>query len=264
MNVEKLTKLDPVTIGYRLDSSLPVIPLTMEVEQAGCAAAHAHPRGQLIYASHGTMRVICDRDIWVVPPSQAVWVPSQQNHEVYFPGKVLLRNLFVDPFWSMGLPEQCTIFKVSTFLRELIGRAVEIGEKYQPDSPGWRVMQVLLDELQHAEATPLHLPMGRDSRLLRVMEALLHDPGDTRELEQWGILAGASGRTLARLFVAETGLTFRKWRTRLVLQQAITRLGQDEPVTNIAFDLGYKSLSAFIERFRREVGCSPGSLRRKY
>ncbi|MGD9950784.1 MAG: helix-turn-helix domain-containing protein, partial [Desulfobulbus sp.] len=33
--------------------------------------------------------------------------------------------------------------------------------------------------------------------------------------------------------------------------------------TNVAFDLGYKSLSAFIEMFRREVGCSPGSFRMK-
>ena len=124
-------------------------------------------------------------------------------------------------------------------------------------------MQVVLDELRQAEETPLHLPMGRDPRLVRVMEALLKLPGDTRDLEQWGRLTGASGRTLSRLFLAESGLTFRAWRTRLILQEAITRLSQGEPVTNVAFDLGYKSLSAFIEMFRREVGCSPGTLRMK-
>jgi AraC-like DNA-binding protein len=263
MNVEKLTKLDPITVGYRVDVQLPIIPLAMEVKQAGCASAHAHPRGQLIYACTGTMRVICSQDIWVVPPSQAVWVPPNQDHEVYFPGEVLLRNLFVDPSVSTGLPERCTVFKVSQFLRELIGKSVEIGEKYQPDSPGWRVMQVILDELRQAEVTELHLPMGRDQRLLRVMEALLKEPGNTRNLNQWGQLTGASGRTLARLFHSETGLTFRAWRTRLILQEAITRLSQYEPVTTVAFDLGYKSLSAFIEMFRREVGCSPGSLRIK-
>ena len=263
MNAEKLTKLDPITTGYRLESNLPVIPLAMEVEHAGCASVHAHPRGQFISASSGTMRVICSREVWVVPPNQAVWLPSMQEHEVTFPGKVLLRNLFIDPSATMGLPERCTVLKVTAFLRELIGRAVEIGEQYQPDSPGWRLMQVVLDELRQAEETPLHLPMGRDPRLVRVMEALLHLPGDTRDLEQWGQLTGASGRTLARLFLAETGLTFRGWRTRLILHEALTRLSQGEPVTNVAFDLGYKSLSAFIEMFRREVGCSPGSLRMK-
>lgn len=261
MTIEKLTKLDPITIGYRVDARLPILPLAMEVERAGCAAAHAHPRGQLIYASSGTMRVVCNRDIWVVPPSQAVWVPPQQEHEVTFPGKVLLQNLFVDPSVTDGLPARCTVLKVSPLVRELIARAVEIGEDYQPDSPGGRLMQVIVDELGRAEVTPLHLPMGRDQRLIRVMEALIREPGSSRDLNQWGQMAGASGRTLARLFQAETGLSFRAWRTRLVLQEAITRLSRDEPVTTVAFDLGYKSLSAFIEMFHREVGCSPGSLR---
>ena len=152
---------------------------------------------------------------------------------------------------------QCTVVKVSPLLRELILKAVQIGENYQPNSAGWRLMQVLLDELRQAEPTPLHLPMARDERVMRVIEALLRNPEDCRALEDWSSLAGASSRTLARLFVAETGLTFGQWRKRLVLQEAIKRLDQGLPVTTIAFDLGYQSLSAFIEMFRKELGASP-------
>jgi AraC-like DNA-binding protein len=257
MNVDKLTKLPPVEIGYRLDPLKPVIPLAMQVSHAGCAAAHRHPRGQLIYASSGVMRVVCGRDIWLVPPSQAVWVPPEQEHEVYFPGDVALRNLFVDPTALAGLPQHCAVLKVTLLLRELILKAVVIGEEYQPESAGWRLMQVLLDELRLAEETLLHLPMARDERLLRVINALMAHPDDGRDLEAWGVLAGASGRTLARLFVKETGLTFGVWRTRLHLQEAIKRLDRGEQVTRIAFDLGYQSLSAFIDMFRREMGVSP-------
>lgn len=264
MTIAKLTRMAPVVLGYRLDPNLPIIPLSMEVspqqlqaQQVGCAAVHAHPRGQLIYASSGVMRVICGRDIWVVPPSQAVWVPPDQEHEVYFPGDVALRNLFIDPSATIGLPQQCTVLKVSSLLRELILKAVKIGENYQPNSAGWRLMQVLLDELQLAEATPLHLPMAHDERVMRVIEALLLNPEDCRGLSAWSKLAGASSRTLARLFVSETGLTFGQWRKRLVLQEAVKRLDQGQPVTAIAFDLGYQSLSAFIEMFRRELGVSP-------
>lgn len=270
MNVAKLTRMAPVVLGYRLDPNLPIIPLAMEVspqqlqaQQVGCAAVHAHPRGQLIYASSGVMRVICGRDIWVVPPSQAVWVPPDQEHEVYFPGEVALRNLFIDPSATAGLPQQCTVLKVSLLLRELILKAVAIGEEYQPDSAGWRLMQVLLDELRQAEPTPLHLPMARDERVMRVIEALLANPEDCRGLSEWSSLAGASSRTLARLFLAETGLTFGQWRKRLVLQEAIKRLDQGQPVTRIAFDLGYQSLSAFIEMFRKELGASPRQYARR-
>ncbi len=271
MNIEKLTRLDPVELGYRLDAGLPIIPLAMEVSpkkmqarQVGCAAPHAHPRGQLIYASSGVMRVVCGRDIWVVPPSQAVWVPPDQEHEVYFPGEVELRNLFIDPTATMGLPVQCTVLKVSPLLRELIVRAMEVGEKYLPESAGWRLMQVLLDELRLAQATPLHLPMARDQRVMRVIEMLLEKPGDNRDLDGWSQMAGASSRTLARLFVAETGLTFGIWRKRLLLQEAVRMLDQGQPVTGVAFDLGYQSLSAFIEMFRKEMGVSPGQYTRQH
>lgn len=264
MNVENLPKLPPVEIGYQLDAALPIIPLSMQVSQAGCAAPHAHPRGQLIYASSGVMRVVCSRDIWVVPPSQAVWVPPEIEHEVYFPGKVSLRNLFIDPSAVAPLPRQCVVLKISPLLRELILKAVQVGEEYAEGSRQHRLMMVLIDELSQAEPTALHLPMGRDLRLLRVMEALLANPGEGRDLEGLASVAGASSRTMARLFVRETGLTFGAWRKRLLLQEAIERLGRGENVTGIALDLGYQSLSAFIEMFRHEVGRSPGQYSRQH
>lgn len=263
MNVVKLPKLPPVELGYRVDPALPIIPLSMEVSRAGCAAPHAHPRGQLIYASSGVMRVVSGRTIWVVPPSQAVWMPPGVEHEVFFPGAVSLRNLFVDPSVIAGLPTGCAVLRVSPLLRELILKAVQVGEDYAPEGPGWRLMLVLLDELRQAQPTPLHLPMAGDGRLLRVMEALLENPGDKRELAAWAAHAGASPRTLARLFVRETGLTFGAWRKRLLLQEAIERLGRGDNVTRVAFDLGYQSLSAFIEMFRRALGSSPGQYARQ-
>ncbi len=244
-------------VGYRIDPSLPVIPLAMEVSNAGCAAAHAHPRGQLIYASRGTMRVVCGRDVWVVPPSQAVWVPPDVEHEVYFPGDVSIRNLFVDPAYTENLPGQCTVIRVTPLLRELILKAVQIGDQYALDDCGYRLMRVIIDEIRMAEPTLIHLPFAQDPRLLRVMNAMLEHPGDSRGLSEWARVAGASSRTLSRLFVLETGLSFGEWRKRLVLQKAIEKLGHGDPVTEVAFDLGYESLSAFISMFRKTLGAPP-------
>ena len=53
---------------------------------------------------------------------------------------------------------------------------------------------------------PLHLPMPSDRRLPAVTARLLDDPADQRTLAAWSRSAGA--RTLARLFVAETGMSF--------------------------------------------------------
>ena len=257
MNIEKMTKLGPIILGYRLDPELPVITLSMEVERVGCAASHAHPRGQLIYAESGIMRVVCARDIWIVPPSQAVWVPPGVEHEVYFPGRVSLLNLFIDPTAAVGMAESCVVIKVSSLLRELICKAAHTGDDYRRGSVEWRLIQVLLDELRQAEPTLLHLPQARDPRVMFVIEALIRNPSNACGINEWGKMTGASGRTLARLFVSETGLTFGDWRRRLFLQRGIDRLYNGDSVTTVAFDLGYRSLSAFIEMFRRTLGTSP-------
>ncbi len=257
MNIEKLPKLPPVEIGYIVDSSLPIIPLVMDVEFSGCAAVHSHPRGQLIYASRGVMRIFCENESWIVPPYQAVWVPPNIKHNVFFPEKVTLRNLFIDQSLTDNLPQKCTVLKISELLHQLILKVSIIEDNYQKDSSIYRLMMVVIDELTEALPTELGLPTGTDQRLLKVMNILLKNIQDNRNLESLGKLAGASSRTLSRLFIKETGLSFGTWRRRLRLQEAIKLLDKGHSVTEVAFELGYKSPSAFIEMFRHALGESP-------
>src|SRR5690606_1733012 len=156
------------------------------------------------------------------------------------------------------LPGECCVVAVPPLLRQLILRAMEIGLDYAPEGPEARVMAVMLDELRALKPEPLHLPHPRDPRLKRIAEALIADPADGRALADWAKAAAASERTLARLFVKETGMTFGAWRERLRLTAAVARLAEGQPVTAVAFDLGYQSPSAFIAMFRRSLGDTPG------
>lgn len=52
-------------------------------------------------------------------------------------------------------------------------------------------------------------------------------------------------------------MTFGAWRQQARLLAALTRLAAKEPVTAVAFDLGYESMSAFIAMFRRATGTTP-------
>jgi AraC-like DNA-binding protein len=262
MNIENMTLIPPVEIGYILNPDLPVIPFSMDVKDAGCAAPHKHPRGQLIYSGNGTMKVICEKDIWIVPSSQAVWVPPFTEHEVFFPGEVTIRNLFIDPDFTSGLSGECMVFEVSPLLRELVSK-ISDKQTYVKQSRTYRLMTVIIDELSEAVPTDIRLPLARDERLMRVLNELLKDPSDKRGLDDYALSAGASARTLARLFLKDTGLTFYEWRKRLRLQEAIKRLGEGEDVTGIAFDLGYSSLSAFIKMFRESIGAPPGKFAKR-
>jgi AraC-like DNA-binding protein len=99
--------------------------------------------------------------------------------------------------------------------------------------------------------------MPTDDRALQVATMLSDDPADDRTLAEWGLDVGASSRTLARGFLAGTGLGFARWRTLLRLHKAMEALGSHEPVSEVARKVGYESASAFVAAFRRETGITP-------
>ena len=69
--------------------------------------------------------------------------------------------------------------------------------------------------------------------------------------------AGASERTLARLFRSETGMTFAAWRQQLRLIRALELLAEGTAVTEVALAVGFDSPSSFIAMFRRSLGTTP-------
>jgi len=258
MNFDKMTLLQPSEYGYVLNPLLPVLAMSVEIGKAHKVAAHVHPRAQLLYAIQGVLRVNTQIGTWVVPPSQAVWLPSEMQHEVICCGLTSIRTLYVDPSLTDKLPGNCCVVAVTNLLKELILKAIAINNIYQPDTAQWRVMQVILDELAQLQQSPLNLPLPGDKRLMPVVEHLLANPADNRGLDHWAKESGASSRTLARLFMKQTGLNFSEWRMQLRLLEAVERLSQGESVTRLAFELGYNSPSAFINMFRKVMGVAPG------
>ena len=235
----------------------PVMASAADYPTDAAVPAHAHIRAQLIHATAGVMRVTADEGLWVVPPERALWVPAGTDHAIAMRGSVQMRTLYIEPGAAPGLPDRCTVVAVGPLLRALILRAIELPVDYDEAGADGRVMAVLLDELRALPTIPLHLPKGRDRRLTRVTDALERRPGDPRALEDWARETGASARTLARLFLRETGLTFGAWRQQARLLEALIGLAEGRPVTALALDLGYASPSAFIQAFKRAFGTTP-------
>jgi AraC-like DNA-binding protein len=52
-------------------------------------------------------------------------------------------------------------------------------------------------------------------------------------------------------------MTFRKWRQQWRLLRSVERLAAGEKVASAALEAGYRSASAFIAMFRRELGMTP-------
>ena len=218
---------------------------------------HSHPEDQLLYAAEGTMAVDTDQGIWVVPPLRAVWIPAETFHGVTMSGRVSMRTLYFLPKLCKSLPRRCLVINVSSLLKELIVHACNFPKLRRRVSAERNIIDLIVDQLKVVDSIPVQLPHPHDPRARKLVEKLFADPSDQRPLHDLCSESGASKRTMQRLFVEETGMSFSKWRQRLRLISAMQRLAAGEAVTTVALECGYNSPSAFIAMFRNQLGMTP-------
>ncbi len=218
---------------------------------------HCHPRAQLTWASSGVMTVTAARGTWVVPPNRALWIPAETEHAIRMSGPVAMRAIYVDRVVAGAVAPDCKVILVSPLLRALMLELVAAPLDYDEDGRLGHVAALFLDEIRVLDAQPLHIPMPHDKRLQRVCAELLRDPACRETLEEWSGIAGASSRTLARLFERETGMRFVAWRHQVRLAEALVRLAQGCDVAATACAVGYDSVSAFTVMFRHTLGKTP-------
>jgi AraC-like DNA-binding protein/predicted enzyme related to lactoylglutathione lyase len=224
-------------------------------------AAHQHAWGQLIYAGSGVMRVRAGDTLWLVPPAQAVWAPAGVQHEIWARGDFAMRTLYFAPVLAAGLPADCRALDVSALLRELI-LTITQGQLLEDAEPAHRrLAEVAVDLIASASVLPVSLPMPKDARAVRLAERLKDEPACEAELDALSSEAGASARTMQRLFLDETGLRFSEWRQRLRLIHAASLLAEGTSVTDAGLEAGYAGASAFIAAFRKRFGRTPARMK---
>jgi AraC-like DNA-binding protein len=239
----------------------PLVGYAYDFADANDTGWHQHPRAQLLHAISGIMRVATGTALFIVPPGTGLWVPANTRHVTRMPAGLSMRALFLREDAARAGPDAVTVVAISPLLRELILAACNEPVMWDEDGPVRHLVALALHEISHAATRPISVPACRDPRLQRVAEALLADPADGRGLELFADIAGASARTLARLFRRETGMSFQAWRRHLRLTEALALLAQGETPARAAAAVGYGSGPAFGAAFRAAFGTTPGRSR---
>lgn len=225
---------------------------------------HSHAWSQLAYCASGILQVTVEQPqpsgegmTYIVPPSRAVWIAPGARHAVHVLEAAEFRTLYIDASVTPTGWHGCRVIVVSALLRELIHHLDVL-----PLARGREEMLtgLVLDEMSHADPQALGVPLpapGGDKRLRALCEAVLRAPADRATLAGRAAEAGASERTMARLFQAELGTSYQQWRQQAVLAHALPLLARGLPVSHVAAATGYASDSAFTAMFKAAMGQPP-------
>jgi AraC-like DNA-binding protein len=232
----------------------------------GSSSADSHPRGHLVYAASGVLSVHTERGTSIVPANRIAWTPAGFTHRHRAHGQTEMRILFLPASLARLVPGHPAVFTVSDLAREVL-LTLTGPRNYDRAAAAWdrgarsRLRRVLVDELGHAPEQPLQLPEPRDDRLRALARILYDRPADNTPLAELGRSAGASARTLSRLFHDELGMTFYEWRTQLRVYHALVLLADGHDATQVAYACGWANPSSFIAAFANVVGTTPGRYR---
>lgn len=236
----------------------PPNPTRRRLERRDRIERHDHDRHQLLYPTSGVISVTTDAGTWVIPPLRAIWLPAGCPHAHAAHGPVEVCSILLPADTTRLDTGRPTLLAVSPLLREIL-LALTATPQPPADARG-RLEAVIFDQLQPSSASASYLlPEPSDDRLQAIAAILRDDPGDPRTLAQLGQVAGASERTLSRLFRTNTGMSFPQWRAQLRLHAALIDLAAQLPVGVVAHRCGYSTPSAFIAAFRHAFGVTPAA-----
>ncbi|TDG09804.1 AraC family transcriptional regulator [Paraburkholderia guartelaensis] len=237
--------------------TVPVSSRAVDFPAGHIRPLHHHSAAQLIYAVDGVMVISSEAGQWIVPPTQAIWMPAYMAHTVRMVNAVTMRTLYIQPDAASGLPDRCHTVAISDLLRQLILSAMNITGEYTADSRDGRLMGLLLDELNFLPVLPLHLPLPTHPYLAEICKQIRDAPDDKRTLREWAQVVGVDPKTVQRTFAQQVGMTFGQWRQQARLLMALERLATGQSVLDVALSMGYDSPSAFTAMFKKQLGVVP-------
>lgn len=214
---------------------------------------HRHGRGQLLFATAGSIRINLPNATSILPPIRVAWIPAGTPHQVMIRSEVDYRSIYLDETQVAPPLDDLTILAMTPLLREVFERI-----SFQPFDTDWsqgaarNLLAVCLDELATARQEPMRLTVPSDPRLAPLdIEAL---PPTLDTLSQQ---VGATTRTISRIFRRETGMSYQVWRQNWRLLRAVDLLASGLSISLVASELGFASDSAFIAFFRQMTGETP-------
>lgn len=229
--------------------------------RGGGAPRHSHDEAQLTFAASGMVQVHTDAGRWLVPPQLGIWIPAGIEHRVEVLADADLWMVHWTPAvaraWAPPAPlDRVFAMRVTALLRALLQAAFDTATA--PDKTELLV-RLMLHELTETADAPTFLPLPASAVGRRIADVAATDYRNGLAVEEIAARAATSVRTISRVFLAETGLTFKVWRQRARIVHAMNRLAAGKSIARVANELGFSSTASFSAAFRQVTASTPTS-----
>lgn len=225
----------------------------LEIRQYTGGGRHAHDFVQVLFPMQGAMRLDIEGESDVVSSHRIAVIPEGHEHDYVPSTDCRLMVLDVERGDIAGELPPAIVTPVDPFLWRLFSL---LGE------------EVATDRRRARDAASLALtglclvkPSAPAPRAdARIAAALALAEGGVADMAREACLGQSQFHALFR---ATTGRSPKQHRLARLLDRAVDRLtGTRDPVSLIAYDLGYQNVSSFNRLFKQRFGVTPSEFRR--
>ncbi|MEH6305173.1 AraC family transcriptional regulator [Olivibacter sp. CPCC 100613] len=223
---------------------------------------HSHHKGQLTYVEGGVIFLHTEDRSYFLPARHYAWIPAGVKHRFHhrYPS-VKVRTIHFDPerteddfFKKMG------IYPVSNLLLEMLLFSERWHGDLFPGSKAYDFLNTMKNILPliSLHPLPIALPTTDNMRLRPVLVYIHQHIADNLTLDVLGKEFGFSERTLSRLFKTILNMPFFQYLKLTRIIKAMEYLiKEDLSISEIAYRVGYNSISAFSNTFYSIMGQRP-------
>lgn len=219
------------------------------------------PRVHLV--ARGSMRIIADEQIHVVPAGQAVWIPAGFRYRISTAHSL---RLWTVDFSESSDDHPITVFRAPPLMREMARTSCTwrstppVGAPVQAFSAAF----VGMLPIWRKNVLPTNIPTAQSRQLRRALAHLLSRLGRPVGLADAALAGAVSERTLQRRCRTELEMSLSSWLTRARVIHSLELLSApdtDRSVAAIARSCGYNSPAAFTRAFSQLLDTTPSAWR---
>jgi len=230
---------------------------------------HKHNKGQLSYVEGGIAYITVNNQTYVVPARHYFWIPAGVSHILRLGlFATVLRSLYFYTYDDVTNPyyRQLGIYPANELLIQMI-TYTEIwdGKHVSKKDKNFEFLISLKNILPefNNKSLSIILPVTDNEQIQKMIKYIEKNIGEKLSLKAVSTQFNISERSISRLFKTNLQISFLQYLKTLRMIKAIEMiLKTPKPIGDIAFSVGYNSISSFSDTFHDFTNFRPSDFRR--